>query len=148
MCNYYEEDQKWEDFHERMRMIRAYLNNEFQRDYIPMTMVRPTNKAPVVLQGQEQQEVRMGRFGLVPVWAKDPKAMKSTMNARSETVLEKPMWKRPFMKQRALVPATAFFEWDKKSTTKKKMRVTYKDGEPFCFAGLWDRSVIVKVVVA
>lgn len=81
----------------------------------------------------------MARFGLVPVWAKDPKIIKATMNARSETIMDKPMWKRPFMKQRALVPATAFFEWHKTGGKKQKMRVTYRGGEPFCFAGLWDR---------
>ena len=46
MCNYYEEDQKWEDFHDRMRMIRAYLDEHFQLDYTRIAMVRPTYKAP------------------------------------------------------------------------------------------------------
>lgn len=80
------------------------------------------------------------RWGLVPFWAKDLKIGDRMINARAETVAEKPAYRHAFSKQRCLVPATAFYEWQKLSGRRAKQPWVFRprDGEPFAFAGLWE----------
>jgi putative SOS response-associated peptidase YedK len=80
------------------------------------------------------------RWGLVPFWAKDPKFGYSTINARAEEVASKPAYREALRKRRCLVPADAFYEWqriDKK--TKHPFAFALKSGEPYAMAGLWER---------
>ena len=79
------------------------------------------------------------RWGLVPAWAKDAKIGYSTINARSEAVASKPVFREAFKKRHCLIPADCFFEWmrlDAKS--KRPFAIALKGGEPFAFAGLWE----------
>jgi putative SOS response-associated peptidase YedK len=79
------------------------------------------------------------RWGLVPAWAKDAKIGYSTINARSEDVASKPVFREAFKKRHCLIPADCFFEWmrlDAKS--KRPFAIALKGGEPFAFAGLWE----------
>jgi putative SOS response-associated peptidase YedK len=91
---------------------------------------------------------RMGFFkwGLTPKWAKDPSIGNRMINARAETISEKPAYKKPFAAQRCLVPADGFYEW-KKVGAKGKIphRFTLKGGGVFAFAGLWDNSTFTIV---
>lgn len=81
------------------------------------------------------------RWGLIPHWAKEAKSEYSTINARAETVAEKPTFRTAFRRRRCLIPADGFFEWMPLPGGKGKQPwyVTMQDGEPFAFAGLWDR---------
>jgi len=79
------------------------------------------------------------RWGLVPMWAKDPAALKSTFNARAETVATKPTFRSAFKRGRILVPADAFYEWHTVGSTKTPNVFTRADGEPIVFAGLAER---------
>jgi putative SOS response-associated peptidase YedK len=79
-------------------------------------------------------------WGLIPFWAKDPKIGSRMINARSETISEKPSFRGSFKYKRCLVLADGFYEWSKQPNSKSKIPhfIHMKDGKPFAFAGLWD----------
>lgn len=79
------------------------------------------------------------RWGLVPSWAKDPTIGSRLINARSETVREKPSFRAAFRRRRCLVPASGFYEWRRTERGKQPFYVRMRDGRVFAFAGLWDR---------
>ena len=77
------------------------------------------------------------KWGLIPSWAKDAKIGYSLINARSETVAEKPAFRSAFKARRCLIPATAFYEWQKAGTKRKQpFAFELRDGQPFAFSGL------------
>jgi len=83
------------------------------------------------------------RWGLVPPWAKDPKVGNRMINARAETVAEKPAYRSAFRNRRCIIPADGFFEWSSPTTAsgskKQPWYIHRPDGEPYAFAGLWER---------
>lgn len=79
------------------------------------------------------------KWGLVPTWASDPKIGYKMINARAETLAEKPSFKTAFKKRRCLVIADSFYEWTHEGKNKKPMRIKLKNSEPFSMAGLWER---------
>lgn len=76
------------------------------------------------------------RWGLVPGWAKEPSAIRSTFNARAETVATKPTFRSAFRRGRILIPADAFYEWQTEGRVKTPFAFTRADGNPIVFAGL------------
>ncbi|WP_169979833.1 SOS response-associated peptidase [Tautonia rosea] len=78
------------------------------------------------------------RWGLVPSWAKDPSIGNRMINARAETVAEKPAFRHAFRRKRCLVIADGFYEWKREGSRKQAYFIRLKDGSPFGFAGLWD----------
>src|SRR5438477_8633117 len=112
-----------------------------EEQYAPHYNIAPTQMVPV-LQRDSAGELRFRfkRWGLIPYWAKDMKIRASMINARSETVLEKPALADSFRKHRVLVPADGFYEWKKsgagKSLTKQPYNFGMKDDSVFCFAGI------------
>ena len=87
-------------------------------DYEPTYNIRPTMQSPVVRMKDGQRIGEVMQFGMVPVWAKDIKISYKMFNARSETLFEKPAWKRPAKSKRCLIPANGFFEWEKREEGK------------------------------
>lgn len=85
------------------------------------------------------------RWGLVPPWADDPRVGFKMINARAETVAEKPAYRDAFAKRRCLILADGFYEWQREGRSKQPFHITRNGGEPFAFAGLWtgwrDKSV-------
>ncbi len=79
------------------------------------------------------------RWGLIPFWAKDPSIGQRMINARAETLMERPAFRTALLKQRCLVVADGFYEWATLAGRKVPMRIVLKSGEPFAFAGLWER---------
>ena len=79
------------------------------------------------------------RWGLIPSWSKDLKIGARMINARGETVSEKPSFRSAFKKRRCLVLGDGFFEWKKEADGKQPYFVTRVDEQPFCMAGLWER---------
>jgi putative SOS response-associated peptidase YedK len=77
------------------------------------------------------------RWGLVPFWAKDPKVGYKMINARAETVAEKPAYRDAFKTHRCLIVADGFYEWQPHKPRKRPFHITRADGAPFAFAGLW-----------
>jgi len=103
--------------------------------------VAPQSVQPVVRLGRDDAEPEFAllRWGFVPFWAKDAKIGYSTINARSEEVASKPAFRDALRKRRCLVPADAFYEWERSDPKNKKpFAFALKSGEPYAFAGLWE----------
>jgi putative SOS response-associated peptidase YedK len=84
------------------------------------------------------RELAMFRWGLVPFWAKDPAIGNRMINARAETVSEKPSFRAAYRHRRCLVLADGFYEWKKEGAGKVPYFISLANGEPFAFAGLWE----------
>src|SRR5690349_5325883 len=82
--------------------------------------------------------IEMMTWGLVPSWSKIFKPSFTSINARGETVAEKPLYRTPFKKRRALIPATGFYEWQQRETFKQPFHIRPKERDLFSFAGLYD----------
>ena len=101
------------------------------------------NSAPsqdiAVISNLEPDKLSFYKWGLVPFWAKDPKIGNRRINAKSETVSEKPAFRNSFKRKRCLIPADSFYEW-KKISPKEKIpyRILLKDESLFAMAGIWD----------
>ncbi|MGA8943941.1 MAG: SOS response-associated peptidase [Thermoactinomyces sp.] len=118
-----------------MEKFRFILANEISPHY----NIAPSQTILTVTCGKDGRVGKLMKWGLVPYWAKDPKIGCRMINARAETLAEKPAYKIPFRKQRCLIPADGFYEWKKLGEKKQPYRYQLKNGEPFAFAGLWDR---------
>ncbi len=109
----------------------------------PRYNIAPTQSVATVLQTPEHKDrqFKLLHWGLIPSWAKDPKMGARLINARAETVAEKPAFRSAFRQRRCLVLADGFYEWQKQENTKQKQPYyfRFKDGRPFAFAGLWER---------
>lgn len=78
-------------------------------------------------------------WGLIPSWAREPAMGMKLINARAETVAEKPSFRKPFRERRCLVLADGYYEWKREGTRKQPYHIRLNSGHPFAFAGLWDR---------
>src|SRR5208282_5526630 len=105
----------------------------------PRYNVAPTQDVPVVRSASDARELVTIRWGIVPHWARDLSIGSKMINARSETVAEKPSFRESFKKRRCLVVADGYYEWQKVDGKKLPWRYTLADGSPFAFAGLWAR---------
>jgi putative SOS response-associated peptidase YedK len=85
-----------------------------------------------------ERSLRVLRWGLVPSWAKDPKAGAKMINARSESVMEKPAFRRALNARRCLIPADGWFEWQRGEGHKQPYYTHYRDGSSLAMAGLWE----------
>jgi putative SOS response-associated peptidase YedK len=106
----------------------------------PTWNMAPTRDAPVVRLHPEtrQRHLDLLRWGLVPHWARDPKATRQPINARAETLATSPMFRDALARRRCLVPADAFYEWQAAEGGKLPWAIARADGAPLVFAGLWE----------
>jgi putative SOS response-associated peptidase YedK len=109
-------------------------------DVAPHYNIAPTQLVPIVRREPATSERRIDLFkwGLVPSWASDPEMGARMINARAETLAEKPSFKGAFRSRRCLVPADGFYEWRKIGGRKVPYLIRRPDGRPFAFAGLWE----------
>ena len=101
--------------------------------------IAPTESAPVMRIVDGRPAVALLRWGLIPYWAKDPAIGNRLINARADTLTEKPAFRDAYRARRCLVPASGFYEWKKIPGGKQPWYVTSVDGTTFAFAGLWER---------
>lgn len=130
MCGRYTVIYK-EDFAERYGLDEVDVQLDDRYNMAPM------QEAPVIIKDGKVQSKTM-RWGLVPFWAKDESIGSRMINARGETVAEKPSYRKPFKSQRCLVPASGFYEWQKTKDGKQPFYMHMKDDRMFSFAGLYD----------
>lgn len=100
--------------------------------------IAPTQRVPVILR-ESPNRIQMMQWGLVPWWAKDPKIGSRMINARAESLAEKPAFSHSLQKHRCLVPATGFYEWKKTPKGRIPYNLCLKDHSLFAMAGLYDR---------
>lgn len=101
--------------------------------------IAPTQDVPVVRTTADGRQLALLRWGLIPGWASDPSIGARMINARSETVAEKPAFRTAFKQRRCLVLADGFYEWQRSGGRKQPYFFQLRDGRPFAFAGLWER---------
>jgi len=106
-------------------------------EYLPRYNIAPAQDVLAVI-GDKPRAARLLRWGLVPSWAKEAGGERQLINARAETLSQKPSFRRSLAGRRCLVLADGFYEWKKEGKRKIPMRVVLRSGEPFAFAGLWD----------
>jgi putative SOS response-associated peptidase YedK len=110
-----------------------------QSNFPPRYNIAPTDQIPIVRIDPRdgKREVITARWGLIPFWMKE-KPRVPHINARAETVDKQPIFREAFAKRRCLIPATGFYEWQKRQDAKQPYRFRRKDLEPFAFAGVWE----------
>ena len=118
------------------RILGATANADFPASY----NVAPSRNVPVCrVSADGDRELVLLRWGLVPHWAKELNERYRMINARAETVHEKPAYRVPFRRRRCLVPADGYFEWKAGPQGKQPYFIHRDDGMPLFLAGLWDR---------
>jgi putative SOS response-associated peptidase YedK len=103
----------------------------------PVAAVRVTAEAASA-EAEVARELVLLHWGLIPFWAKEPQIGARMINARSETVAEKPAFRAAFRRRRCLVVADGFYEWQRQNGSKQPFYIHFHDGRPFAFAGLWE----------
>ena len=135
MCGRYSLTRRQQEISERFGLEQ--LLEEFK----PRFNISPTQNVPVIVKDEEEKKVLTPyRWGLIPSWVKDLKTARQIINSRSETLLEKPFFKRLVLKKRCLIPADGFYEWKKGANPKQKipMWIHLVDKSLFAFAGIYD----------
>jgi putative SOS response-associated peptidase YedK len=131
MCGRFTLTTDLERLEERFSVHAASLS------YAPRYNIAPNQPVLAVIAAAERR-IGFLRWGLIPPWAKDASVGDRLINARAETVAEKPSFRRALQKRRCLVLADGFYEWKKEGKRKTPMYITLKDHAPFGFAGLWE----------
>ncbi|MFH1398835.1 MAG: SOS response-associated peptidase [Candidatus Woesearchaeota archaeon] len=109
-------------------------------DYQPRYNIAPTQQVPILR--SDNKDFTNASWGLIPSWSKDDKIAFKTINARAESLLEKPAFKIPFQKKRCLIPADSFYEWKKTPQAKLPYRFVLNSRGIFAFAGIYDERLI------
>lgn len=111
-------------------------------DWFPTWNAAPTQKLPVIVAGADGRALRLMQWGLLPRWRRAGQRAIAPINARAETLLDKPMFKRLVSDHRCLVPISGFYEWREQGAGKRKQPfyVTAKDGRLWALAGLYDEQ--------
>ena len=108
---------------------------------IPNYNVAPTQKILAIINQDNENKLEKLHWGLVPFWANDISMGSRMINARAETVSQKPGFRNAFRKRRCVIPADGFYEWKGEKGHKQPYYITVPSGKPFAFAGLWETWV-------
>jgi len=120
------------------KLAESFSGFEVPAELPPRYNVAPTQPIAVVA-NNGQHKVEFFQWGLIPSWAKDPKIGNQMINARAETLGEKPAFRNAYKRRRCLVLADGFYEWKKEGDgAKTPMYIRLASGDPFAFAGLWE----------
>ena len=105
----------------------------------PRYNIAPSEEIPIIRNTDSFPDLHLAKWGLVPHWSKEPATRYSTINARIETVADKPAYRSAFKHRRCLIPADGFFEWKRVNNHKIPHYVRMQNHHLFAFAGIWDR---------
>jgi putative SOS response-associated peptidase YedK len=122
------------------KQVREHFGVSVDEDYSPRYNISPSQSVITIRQDATAPDRLLSkmRWGLVPFWAKDVAIGYKMINARSETVMEKPAYRDSFKKRRCLIPAAGFYEWKKIGKEKQPYNFGMTDDSIFAFAGIWD----------
>jgi putative SOS response-associated peptidase YedK len=134
MCGRYKLTATWAEIH-RLYNLTNSVNLQ------PRYNIAPSQEIAVVRYDMDKKSraLAMLHWGLIPPWSKDPKSAYGMINAKAETVAEKPAYRHAFKSQRCLVLADGFYEWQGSPRAKQPYLIRMRDGSVFAFAGLWER---------
>ena len=124
-----------------MEAVRAVFGTVRGHDYPPRYDIAPTEPVGIVRIGADgRREFVLVRWGLIPGWVKDPREFATLINARAETLLEKPSFKSAIRHRRCIVPVDWFYEWTGKKGARQPLRIRAADPDaaPLALAGLWE----------
>ncbi|ANY72020.1 SOS response-associated peptidase [Paenibacillus ihbetae] len=134
MCGRFTLTVTWEEL-----MMRYLIDPESVSPFhMPRYNIAPTQMVTAIIHDGRSNRIGQLQWGLVPSWAKDPSAGSKMINARSETLEEKPAYRMPFYRKRCLIPADGFYEWQKTDAGKQPLRISMRSGRIFSMAGLYD----------
>lgn len=119
--------------------VRRWFGVSAVPDLAARYNIAPTQQVPVVREREPgRREIALLRWGLVPPWAADPAIGQRLINARAETLAEKPSFRAAFRRRRCVVLASGWYEWQETAAGKRPFFLYRRDGEPLGFAGLWE----------
>jgi len=131
-----------------LRRLKDWLDDAFAElkirpdlSFLERYNIAPTQNLPAVRWEKDGPALVNLRWGLIPSWAKDPSIGSRMINARAESLAEKPAFRTAFQRRRCLLPADGFYEWQTRAGKKQKQPhlIYLKNDRPFAFAGIWDR---------
>ncbi|MFY0759416.1 SOS response-associated peptidase [Metabacillus dongyingensis] len=134
MCGRYTLFAEYSDLVDRFHIGAAIDEDEYVYSY----NIAPSHEVLSVINDGTQNRMGLLKWGLIPPFAKDEKFGYKTINARAETLADKPSFRHAFRNKRCLVLADSFFEWKRHENGKTPMRIKMKSDEPFGMAGLWE----------
>jgi putative SOS response-associated peptidase YedK len=120
---------------EEIRRLLGYID---QPNFPARYNVAPTQAVPIVRMAEGQRRFALVRWGLIPSWVKDPRTFSLLINARGESVVDKPAFRAAMRRRRCLFPADGFYEWKAEGGRKRPYFIRPKSGGPMAFAGLWE----------
>jgi putative SOS response-associated peptidase YedK len=118
--------------------LMAFLGFSDGVAVLPRYNIAPTQPLAIVRQEHGIRRMTFARWGLVPAWVKDPQAFSLLINARADSLLERPAFKNAMRYRRCLVPASGFYEWRRQGGAKQPYWVRRRGGGPLALAGLWE----------
>ena len=119
-------------------LVELFEIDEYPSSITSSYNIAPTQEVAAVLVEGEKRKLEMLKWGLIPSWADEPNIGNKMINARAETVSQKPSFRTPFKNRRCLVLTDGFYEWLRTPEGKQPYYIHMKDGSPFAFAGLWE----------
>jgi putative SOS response-associated peptidase YedK len=122
--------------------VRRLFGYDDQPNFPPRYNIAPTQPLAIVTNYESRRRFMLVRWGLIPAWAKNPADLPLMINARAETIVDKPSFRGSFRHRRMLVPTTGFYEWKKSATAKKGESQPYfiqpAETTLMAFAGVWE----------
>lgn len=122
------------------KSLAEYFQLDQFPELIPRYNIAPAQPVTTIVndKNSNRRVLKMFRWGLIPSWAKDTKIGSKLINARSETVADRPSFRLAFRNRRCLIPATGFYEWKRYEGKNQPHFIAIRDNKPFAFAGLWE----------
>jgi putative SOS response-associated peptidase YedK len=118
--------------------VRRLFRYAEQPNFPPRYNIAPTQPVPIIRMVNGERHFALVRWGLIPSWVKDPKTFTLLINARGESVIDKPAFRAAMRRRRCLFAADGFYEWQTEGGRKRPYFVRLKSGGPMAFAGLWE----------
>lgn len=130
------EELTWAEYRDILAIVQPPPNSNFQPNY----NICPTQQVPVCVNREGQRSLELLNWGLLPAWAKDTKYAAKMINARAETLEEKPSFKPLLERNRCIIMVSGFYEWQREGQRKTPYKVERSDKESMLLAGLWTRN--------
>lgn len=128
-------------------IVERFSLPKFDFSYTPSFNVAPTQDVFTVISTKNGPSAALMRWGLIPPWLQKGPSRPPLINARLETLTEKPTFSRLVDERRCLIIADGFYEWKKEGARKYPVYITLQDGAPFAFAGLWDQTTALSCTI-